>query len=61
MNSTTPDQGTAEWVLLDHMTSKVSSGYILNINKNGGKGTKILKRDHSYVFLYIILYVPCVK
>lgn len=53
IRSVTPDQGSEKELLngivLDHMTSKFSSGY--NINMTGRKGTKILNRDYFYFSL----------
>lgn len=60
MHSMTPDQGSERELLngivLDHKTSKFSSG--CNINMTGREGTKILNRDYFYFFLISFLYFP---
>lgn len=56
MHSMTPDQGSEKELLngivLDHMTSKISSGY--NINMTGRKGTKILETIFIFPLYHFI-------
>lgn len=65
MYPTAPGQGASRELLnealLEHMTSKVSSGYTININMTRRKGIKNLEQRSFLILFYMNLYFPHVK